>query len=85
MFALKMLILIAFDSCRDHVHFDVKISKFGKDPLNMVLIKHVSDDPTRKIYFMKTDDRECLLKLSHFECFYAFYIFMVFHALSYVG
>ena len=43
-----MLILIAFDTCRAHVYFDVKISNFGNDPLNMVMIKHVSDDPTRK-------------------------------------
>ena len=43
-----MLILIAFDSCRANVHFDVKISNFGDDPLNMVIIKHVSDGPIRK-------------------------------------
>ena len=43
-----MLILIAFDSYRAHVYFDVKISNFGNDPLNMVMIKHISDDPTRK-------------------------------------
>ena len=54
-----MLILIALERCRAHVYFDVKISNFGNDPLNMVTIKHVSDYPTKKIYFMKTDDREC--------------------------
>ena len=43
-----MLILIASDSCRAYVYFDVKISHFGKDPLNMVMMKHVSDDPIRK-------------------------------------
>ena len=43
-----MLILIGFDSCRARVYFDVKILNFGNDPLNMVMIKHVSDDPTRK-------------------------------------
>ena len=43
-----MLILISFDSCRAHVYFDIKISNFGNDPLNMVMMKHVSDDPTRK-------------------------------------
>ena len=43
-----MLILIAFDSCTAHVDFDVKISSFGNDPLNMVLMKHVSGEPTRK-------------------------------------
>ena len=43
-----MLILIAFDSCRARVYFDVKIANFGDDPLNMVMAKHVSDGPTRK-------------------------------------
>ena len=43
-----MLVLISFDSCRAHVYFDVKISNFGNDPLNMVMIKHVSGDPIRK-------------------------------------
>ena len=43
-----MLILISFDSYRAHVYFDVKISNFGKDPLNIVMTKHVSDDLTRK-------------------------------------
>ena len=43
-----MLILIAFDSYRTRVDFDVKISNFGNDPLNMILMKHVSGDPTRK-------------------------------------
>ena len=45
---MKMLILIAFDSCIVRVYFDVKISNFGNDSLNMMMIKHVSDDPTRK-------------------------------------
>ena len=35
-------------SCGAHVYFDVKISNFGNDPLNMVMKKHVSNDPTRK-------------------------------------
>ena len=43
-----MLILIALESYRAHVYFDVKISNFGHDPLNMVMMKHVSDDPTKK-------------------------------------
>ena len=44
-----MLILIALDSCRAHFYFDVKISNFGNDPLNLVMMKlHVSDDPTTK-------------------------------------
>ena len=43
-----MLILIALESYRVHVHFNVKISNFGNDPLNMVMMKHVSDDSTRK-------------------------------------
>ena len=43
-----MLISIAFESRRAHVYFDVKISNFGNDPWNMVMIKHVSDDPTKK-------------------------------------
>ena len=46
--ARKMLMLIAFDSSRDHVYFDVKMLNFGNDPLNMGMIKHVSDDSTRK-------------------------------------
>ena len=43
-----MLILIVFDSYRAHVYFDVKISNFGKDLLNMVMKKRDSGDPTRK-------------------------------------
>ena len=46
--AWKMLILIAFDSCRAHVYFDIKILNLGNDLLNMVMMKHVSDDPIRK-------------------------------------
>ena len=40
--------LIAFESCRAHVYFNVKISNFGYDPLNVVMMKQVSDGPTRK-------------------------------------
>ena len=43
-----MVMLIAFDSCRARVYFGVKISNFGNDSWSMVMIKHVSDDPTRK-------------------------------------
>ena len=43
-----MLIWIALDSCRAHVYFDVKISNFVNDTLNMVMINHALDDPTRK-------------------------------------
>ena len=54
-----MLILIAFESCRAHVYFDVKILNFGNDPLNVVMMKQVSDDPPEKVHFMKTDDLAC--------------------------
>ena len=54
--------MIAFDSCRAHVYFNVKISNFGNDPLNMVMIKHVSGDPTRKnLLYMKTVDPKCFV------------------------
>ena len=53
-----MLILIAFESCRAHVYFDVKISNFGNDPLNVVIMKQVSDDPNRKNLLYEADDRE---------------------------
>ena len=43
-----MLILIALESYRAHVHFNVKISNFGHDALNMVMMKHVSDDTIGK-------------------------------------
>ena len=43
-----MPILIPFDSCRGHVDFDIKLLNFGSDPLNMVLMKHVSVDRARK-------------------------------------
>ena len=43
-----MLILISFDSCRHYVYFDVKISNFGHDLLNMVTMKQVSCDLNRK-------------------------------------
>ena len=44
-----MLILTPFDSHIVCVYFDVKISNFGKDPANVVMMKHVLDDPARKI------------------------------------
>ena len=47
--ALKTLILIALESYTAHVY--VKISNFGNDLLIMVMMKHVSDDPTRKNLF----------------------------------
>ena len=43
-----MLVLISFDSCRAHVLFDIKMSNFGNDPLNMVLMNQVSGDSTTK-------------------------------------
>ena len=54
-----MLILIAFESCRAHVYLDVKISNFGNDPLNMFQMTL-----PEKIYFMKTDVRECLIDVA---------------------
>ena len=42
-----MLILIALDSGGAYMYFDVKIHNFGNDPLNMVIIKHVSDNTIR--------------------------------------
>ena len=43
-----MLILISFDSHRAHIYFDAKNSNFGNDPLNMVMMKQVSDDAIGK-------------------------------------
>ena len=65
-----MQILIASDSCNAYVYFDDKTSHFGKDPLNMVMMKHVSDDPIRKnlLYFRrinKSDSCNLFFDLVH--------------------
>ena len=70
-----MLILIAFDSCRAHVYFDVKISNFDDAPLNMVMIKHVSDDPTRtRKYWLILS--QSFHKLQNMHNFYQEFIFV---------